>query len=170
MEKEKIKYQKITTCLWFNDNAEEAVTFYKSIFKNSKVGKITYYGKNAPLPEGTVLTIAFQLEGQDFLVLNGGPAFTFSEAISFIINCKNQQEIDEFWAKLSDGGQIQQCGWLKDRFGVSWQIVPSELTEMMQSNDSERSNRVMQALLQMVKIDIETLKKAYSVQKINTKK
>lgn len=162
MENKKIITQKkITPCLWFNDNAQEAVSFYTSIFKNSKIGKATHYGKNAPLPEGTILTIPFQLDGEDFLALNGGPIFTFSEAVSFIINCENQSEIDSFWEKLSDGGQIQQCGWLKDKFGLSWQIVPAVLAEMMQSNDSEKSNRVMQAIMQMVKIDIEMLETAY---------
>jgi predicted 3-demethylubiquinone-9 3-methyltransferase (glyoxalase superfamily) len=158
---EKINSSKFTTCLWFNNNAEEAVKYYLSVFKNSKALVTTNYGKNAPMPEGSVLTIKFQMEGQDFLALNGGPTFTFSEAISFIINCDSQQEIDEFWAKLSDGGIIQQCGWLKDRFGVSWQIVPTELNELLQGRDAERSNRVMQALMQMVKLDIEKLKTAY---------
>ncbi|MFV8342594.1 VOC family protein [Flavobacterium sp. XS2P39] len=161
MENKKIITQKITPCLWFNNNAQEAVSFYTSIFKNSKIGKTTHYGKNAPLPEGTVLTVSFQLNGEDFLALNGGPVFTFSEAISFIVNCENQSEIDTFWEKLSEGGQIQQCGWLKDKFGLSWQIVPVVLAEMMQSNDIEKSNRVMQAIMQMVKIDIEKLEKAY---------
>ena len=155
---EKINSSKFTTCLWFNDNAEEAVKFYLSVFKNSKVLITTRYGKKAPMPEGSVLTIKFQMEGQDFLALNGGPTFTFSEAISFIVNCETQQEIDEFWAKLSDGGTVQQCGWLKDQFGVSWQIVPAELNELLQGSDTERSNRVMQALMQMVKLDIEKLK------------
>ena len=155
---EKINSSKFTTCLWFNDNAEEAVKFYLSVFKNSKVLITTRYGKKAPMPEGSVLTIKFQMEGQDFLALNGGPTFTFSEAISFIVNCETQQEIDEFWAKLSDGGTVQQCGWLKDKFGVSWQIVPAELNELLQGSDTERSNRVMQALMQMVKLDIEKLK------------
>lgn len=161
MENKKIITKKITPCLWFNENAEEAVAFYASIFKNSKIGKATHYGKNAPLPEGTVLTISFQLDGEDFLALNGGPVFTFSEAISFIVNCENQPEIDMFWEKLSEGGQIQQCGWLKDKFGVSWQIVPVALGEMMQNDDTEKSNRVLQAIMQMVKIDIEKLETAY---------
>ena len=161
METKRINPSKITPCLWFNNNAEEAVKYYLSVFKNSKAMATTRYGKNAPMPEGSVLTIKFQLEGQDFLALNGGPAFTFSEAISFIVNCETQKEIDEFWTKLSDGGLIQQCGWLKDKFGVSWQIVPVILNEMIQDSNTERSNRVMQALMQMVKLDIEKLKIAY---------
>jgi predicted 3-demethylubiquinone-9 3-methyltransferase (glyoxalase superfamily) len=156
-----INSSKITPCLWFNNNAEEAVKYYLSVFKNSKAIVTTRYGKNAPMPEGSVLTIKFQLEGQDFLALNGGPTFTFSEAISFIVNCETQKEIDEFWNKLSAGGTTQQCGWLKDKFGVSWQIVPVILNEMIQDSNTERSNRVMQALMQMVKLDIEKLKIAY---------
>lgn len=161
MEKKKIESQKITPCLWFNDNVEEAVNFYISIFKNSKIETITHYGKDMPLPEGTVLTIAFKLDGQEFLALNGGPDFAFTEAISFIVNCDTQQEIDSFWAKLSDGGELQQCGWLKDKFGLSWQIVPVQLGEMLKSKDPEKSNRVMHAIMQMVKLDVEKLEEAF---------
>ena len=153
---------KITPCLWFDNQAEEAVHFYASIFKNSIIGKASHYGKSAPLPEGTVLTVPIQLNGQDFLALNGGPVFTFTEAVSFIVNCETQPEIDYFWEKLSSGGQIQQCGWLKDKFGLSWQIVPTELAEMMQNSDPEKSNRLMQAIMQMVKLDIKKLKEAYA--------
>ena len=153
--------QKINPCLWFNVNAEEAVNFYISVFKNSKIDILTRYGENAPLPEGTVLTIAFQLDGQHFLALNGGPEFTFSEAISFIINCDNQEELDYFWSKLSEGGREVQCGWLKDQFGLSWQIVPTRLAELMKSGDTEKSGRVMQVLMQMVKIDIAGLQAAF---------
>ena len=153
--------QKINPCLWFNDNAEEAINFYISVFQNSKIDILTRYGKNAPFPEGTVLTIAFQLDGQHFLALNGGPAFTFSEAISFIVNCDSQEELDYFWSKLSEGGREVQCGWLKDRFGLSWQIVPTRLAELMKSGDTEKSGRVMQALMQMVKIDIAGLQAAF---------
>lgn len=161
MENKKIITQKINPCLWFNDNAQEAVTFYTSVFKNSKIESITHYSKDTPMPEGTVLTIGFQLEGVDFLALNGGPSFNFSEAISFVVNCYTQNEIDYFWTKLSDGGQIQQCGWLKDKFGLSWQIVPIQVGEMLQSKDTEKSNRVLQAIMQMVKIDIEKLEAAF---------
>jgi len=153
--------QKINPCLWFDVNAEEAVNFYISIFKNSKIDILTRYGKNAPLPEGTVLTIAFQLDGQHFLALNGGPVYTFSEAISFIVNCDTQEELDYFWSKLSEGGREVQCGWLKDKFGLSWQIVPTRLAELMKSGDNEKSGRVMQALMQMVKIDIAGLQAAF---------
>jgi len=161
MENKKIESQKITPCLWFNQNAEEAVRFYISIFENSKIEAVTHYNKNMPLPEGTVLTVEFQLEGQEFLALNGGPVFTFTEAISFIVNCETQQEIDSFWSRLSEGGQIQQCGWLKDKFGLSWQIVPVQLGQMIKSKDVEKANRVLQAMMQMVKLDIETLEAAY---------
>ncbi len=154
--------QKINPCLWFDVNAEEAVNFYISIFKNSKIDILTRYGKNAPLPEGTVLTIAFQLDGQHFLALNGGPIYTFSEAISFIVNCDTQEELDYFWSKLSEGGREVQCGWLKDKFGLSWQIVPARLAELMKSGDTEKSGRVMQALMQMVKIDIAGLQAAFN--------
>lgn len=153
--------QKINPCLWFDINAEVAVNFYISVFKNSKIDIITHYGKNAPLPEGTVLTITFQLDGQHFMALNGGPEFTFSEAISFIVNCDTQEELDYFWSKLSEGGREVQCGWLKDKFGLSWQIVPTRLAELMKSADTEKSGRVMQALMQMVKIDIAGLQAAF---------
>jgi len=162
MEKNKIESQKITPCLWFDGNAEEAVHFYVSVFKNSKIEAVSHYGKNMPMPEGTVLTVVFLLEGQEFLALNGGPEFTFSEAISFVVNCETQQEIDVFWSKLSDGGQIQQCGWLKDKFGVSWQVVPIQLGKMLQNKDPEKSNRVLQEIMQMIKIDIEKLETAYN--------
>jgi len=148
---------KIAPCLWFNDRAQEAVEFYRSIFKNSKLLYTTYYGADAPMPEGSVLTIGFQLNGIDFVALNGGPLFTFSEAISFIINCDSQQEIDAFWDYLSEGGEIQNCGWLKDKFGVSWQIVPSRINEMFQSGDSAKVNRVIQQILKMIKIDLAVL-------------
>ena len=153
--------QKISTCLWFNDNAEQAVNFYTSVFKNSSIGSFTYYGENAPMPEGTILTIPFQLEGQEFLALNGGPAFTFNEAISFIVNCDTQNEIDEYWEKLLEGGKAQMCGWLKDQYGLSWQIVPTLLGEMLQSKDSKKVNSVFQCVMQMVKPDIEKLKNAF---------
>ena len=154
--------QRITACLWFNRNTEEAVKFYTSVFKKSKRGKASYYGKNAPMPEGTVLTIPFKLEGQDFLALNGGPDFKFTEAISLIINCKTQKEIDYYWEKLSKGGEKVQCGWLKDKFGLSWQVVPTMINKMLTDKNAEKSSRVMQAILRMKKIDIKTLEKAYS--------
>jgi predicted 3-demethylubiquinone-9 3-methyltransferase (glyoxalase superfamily) len=157
--------QKITPCLWFDANAEEAVQFYTGTFKNSRVGNIARYGKEGAAisgrPVGSVMTIAFQLEGQDFLALNGGPIFKFTEAISLSVDCKSQTEVDELWEKLSAGGQKSQCGWLKDKFGLSWQIVPSALVEMLQNADSVRSQRVMQALLQMTKIEIAALQRAF---------
>ena len=161
--------QKITPCLWFDDQAEEAVNFYVSIFPNSKVETITRYGaagaRAAGQPEGTVMTITFQLEGQEFLALNGGPEFQFSPAISLMVNCQTQEEVDEFWERLSDGGRTQQCGWLQDRYGVSWQIVPTALPRLLQDQDTERSERVMQAMLQMDKIDTERLEEAAYVQR-----
>jgi predicted 3-demethylubiquinone-9 3-methyltransferase (glyoxalase superfamily) len=161
MEKKKIESQKLVPCLWFNKNAAEAVKFYTSVFKNSAIGKSAHYGKNAPLPEGTVLTVPFELEGQNFLALNGGPDFQFSEAISFVVNCDTQQEIDDFWSKLlAGGGEEQQCGWLKDRFGLSWQVVPAALSEWLQG-DAEGANRVMNVLMKMVKLDVNKLKQAY---------
>jgi predicted 3-demethylubiquinone-9 3-methyltransferase (glyoxalase superfamily) len=157
--------KKITPCMWFNNNAEEAATFYVSIIKNSKIGNVTRYGeegaKASGRPAGTVMTVAFQLNGQEFIALNGGAQFTFSPAISFIINCETQEEIDELWEKLSKGGEKEVCGWLKDKYGVSWQIVPTVLGEMMRDKDAEKTKRVMKALLQMTKIDIQTLQQAY---------
>ncbi len=154
--------QKITFCLWFNKNAEKAVAFYTSVFKNSKKGKTSFYGENAPMPKGTVLTVNFQIEGQEFIALNGGPVFKFNEAISFVVNCKTQKEIDYYWEKLSKGGTKVECGWLKDKFGVSWQVVPTILNDMMTDKDPNKSNRVMQAFLKMKKFNIEDLKKAYN--------
>ncbi len=157
--------QKIIPNLWFDDKAEEAVNFYVSIFKNSKIGSITHYGeegaKAAGRPEGMVMTVTFQLEGQEFMALNGGPIFKFTEAISFIVNCETQEEVDKLWEKLSEGGQEGPCGWLKDKYGLSWQIVPTVLGEMMQDKNAEKSERVMEALLKMKKIDIEILEQAY---------
>lgn len=157
--------QKITPFLWFDDNAEEAVKFYTSIFKNSKIGKIARYGeegaKTTGRPKGSVMTIEFQLAGQEFVALNGGPHFKFNEAVSFVVNCKTQAEVDSYWEKLSAGGKEVQCGWLKDKFGVSWQIVPTVLGELMSDQDAAKSERVMNAMLQMVKLDIKKLKNAY---------
>jgi predicted 3-demethylubiquinone-9 3-methyltransferase (glyoxalase superfamily) len=156
---------KITPCLWFDDNAEEAVKFYTSIFKNSKIGSISRYGdaaaKAAGRPKGSVLTIMFQLNGQDYMALNGGPIFKFSEAVSLMVNCENQDELDYYWNKLSEGGdpRSQQCGWLKDKFGLSWQIVPAKMAEW--AKDPARFERVMAALLPMKKLDIGALQKAY---------
>ena len=159
--------QKITPCLWFDSNAEEAVNFYTSIFKNSKIGNISRYGEAGyeihGKPAGTVLTMEFELNGQAFTALNGGPMFKFNEAISFQVNCESQEEVDYYWGKLSEGGdeKAQVCGWLKDKYGLSWQIVPTVLGEMLQDKDAEKSGRVMEALLKMKKIDIRTLKEAY---------
>ena len=156
--------QKITPCLWFDNNAEEAVNHYLSIFKNSKINKVLRCGDAGPGPKGSVLTIAFQLEGQDFIALNGGPIFKFNEAISLSVDCKSQIEVDDLWEKLSDGGQESQCGWLKDKFGLSWQVVPSALVEMLQDPDPEKAKRVMAAMMKMGKIDIAKLKQAYDRQ------
>jgi predicted 3-demethylubiquinone-9 3-methyltransferase (glyoxalase superfamily) len=153
--------QKITPFLWFNDQAEEAVNFYTSIFKNSRVGSITRYGEAGPGQKGKVMSATFQLAGQEFMALNGGPEFTFSPAISFFVTCKTQEEVDEFWEKLSEGGEKQKCGWLKDKYGVSWQIVPTALGELLNDKDVQKSQRVMQAMLQMDKIDIQGLRLAY---------
>jgi predicted 3-demethylubiquinone-9 3-methyltransferase (glyoxalase superfamily) len=153
--------QKITPNLWFDTEAEEAANFYTSIFKDSKVGRVTRYGEAGPRPAGMVMTVTFQLEGQEFTALNGGPEFKFNEAISLLVNCETQEEVDELWDKLSSGGEKGPCGWLKDKFGVSWQIVPTVLDEMLQDDDADRANRVMKAMLQMTKIDIRALEKAY---------
>ena len=153
--------QKITPNLWFDNQAEEAMHFYVSIFENSEVLNVSHYGDAGPMPAGTVLTATFRLDGQEFIALNGGPHFRFTEAISFLIDCKTQEEVDYFWDKLSEGGETSQCGWLKDRFGLSWQVVPSILGELLQDPDPAKSNRVMQAMLQMTKIDIAALKHAY---------
>jgi len=153
--------QKITPFLWFDKQAEEAAQFYVSIFKNSKILHVSRYGDAGPGPKGSVMVINFQLAGQEFTALNGGPLFKFSEAFSFVVNCENQQEVDEHWSKLtSGGGQESQCGWLKDKFGFSWQIVPTALGRLMSDKDPAKGNRVMQALLQMKKIDIATLEEA----------
>jgi len=154
--------QKITPFLWYDNQAEEAANFYVSIFKNSKVGNTVRYGDAGPGPKGTVMIVSFQLAGQEFTALNGGPRFKFTEAISFVVNCETQEEIDHFWEKLTaDGGQESMCGWLKDKFGLSWQIVPTDLPKLMQSGDAKKSERVMQAILQMKKLDIAKLKEAY---------
>jgi predicted 3-demethylubiquinone-9 3-methyltransferase (glyoxalase superfamily) len=153
--------QKITPFLWFDNNAEEAANFYVSVFKNSKIGGVSRYEEAGPGPVGTVMVATFQLDGQEFVALNGGPRFKFTEAISFVVNCETQEEVDEFWDRLSEGGEKSRCGWLKDRYGLSWQIVPTVLGELMQDKDPEKSNRVMKAMLQMDKIDIERLKQAY---------
>jgi predicted 3-demethylubiquinone-9 3-methyltransferase (glyoxalase superfamily) len=160
--------QKITPFLWFDHEAENAVKFYTSIFKNSKVGRILRYGEEAAKisegdrPMGSVLTIEFEIEGQKFVALNGGPQFKFNESVSFVVNCETQDEVDYFWEKLTaDGGQESACGWLKDKFGVSWQVTPGVLIDMLHDKDAEKSERVMHAMLQMQKIDIKTLKEAY---------
>ena len=159
--------QKISPCLWFDDKAEEAAKFYTSVFKDSKIGDVTRYGKEGyeihGKEEGTVMTVEFEIEGQKFMGLNGGPIFKFNEAISFQVYCETQEEVDYYWEKLSEGGdeKAQVCGWLKDKYGVSWQIVPIILIEMLKDKDSEKSQKVMKAMLQMHKLDISTLKKAY---------
>jgi len=153
--------QKITPFLWYDADAEEAVDRYISVFMNSRVIKIARYGDAGPGPKGSVMTIAFQLEGQDFIALNGGPIFKFNEAISLSVNCQSQEEVDELWEKLSAGGEPGHCGWLKDKFGLSWQIIPSVLIELLQDEDGEKSQRVMQAMLQMRKLDIAALRRAH---------
>ncbi len=160
--------QTISPFLWFDDKAEEAANFYVSVFKNFKIGGITRYdeegAKASGRPKGTVMTVEFQLDGQEFTALNGGPHFKFTEALSLVVNCETQEEVDEFWEKLSEGGEKSRCGWLKDKYGLSWQVVPTVLGELFQSKDAERSERVMKAMLQMDKLDIKTLKQAYEQQ------
>lgn len=152
---------KITPFLWFDGRAEEAANFYVSIFKNSKILSVTRYGEAGPGPKASVMTVAFQLDAQPFTALNGGPLFSFTEAISFVVHCETQDEVDEMWEKLSAGGSTNRCGWLKDRFGVSWQIVPNDLIKMLQDKDAEKSQRVMKAMLQMDKLDLPRLRQAY---------
>ena len=153
--------QKITPFLWFNNNAEEAMNFYLSIFKNSKVLGVSRYGDAGPGPKGTVMVAGFELDGQKFTALNGGPLFKFTEAISFVIDCKSQEEVDHYWNKLTEGGEESMCGWLKDKFGLSWQVVPDKLIELMQDKDPKKAGNVMQAMMKMKKIDIGLLQKAY---------
>ena len=153
--------QKITPFLWFDTQAEEAMNFYISIFKNSKVVGVSRWGEAGPVPKGTVMSATFELDGQKFMALNAGPQFKFTEAISFFVNCETQEEVDEFWEKLSEGGEKSRCGWLKDKFGLSWQIIPSALGEMLNDKDPQKSKRVMEAMMQMGKIDIKILKQAY---------
>ena len=153
--------QKIVPCLWFDGNAEEAIGFYASIFKNSKVVDVSYYGEGAPFPAGTVLAATFQLEGQEFMAINGGPEFPFTEAVSLYVKCKDQEEVDELWEKLLQGGEESQCGWLKDKYGLSWQIIPTILGELLGDKDAARTQRVMQAMLKMKKIVIKELQEAY---------
>jgi predicted 3-demethylubiquinone-9 3-methyltransferase (glyoxalase superfamily) len=155
---------KITPFLWFDDKAEEAMKFYVSIFKNSKVGKVTRYGDAGPGPKGSVMSVTFELNGQEFYALNGGPVFKFNQAISFFVNCETQAEIDEFWEKLSAGGRKDQCGWLQDKYGLSWQIVPAILGKLLGDPDPVKSNRVMEAMMKMHKLDIAKLKQAHELQ------
>src|SRR5215211_1357193 len=160
--KHKISHmQKITPFLWFDNQAEEAAKFYTSVFKNSKIGTVSRYGDAGPGPKGTVMTASFQLDGQEFVALNGGPHFKFTEATSFVVNCETQEEVDAYWEKLSEGGEKSRCGWLKDKFGLSWQVVPTELSRLFQSKDPEKTKRVMEAMMQMDKLDINKLKQAY---------
>jgi predicted 3-demethylubiquinone-9 3-methyltransferase (glyoxalase superfamily) len=157
-----MKMQKITPFLWFDDNAEQAINFYISVFPNSKITRVIRYGEAGPLPEGTVMTIDFELHGHPFTALNGGPHFKFNEAVSFSINCESQEEVDMYWKKLTEGGQEQPCGWLRDPFGLSWQVNPIVLGDMLNDPNPEKSRRVMEAMLKMKKIDIKTLKNAYN--------
>ncbi|MGA2112973.1 MAG: VOC family protein [Anaerolineales bacterium] len=156
--------QKITPFLWFDNNAEEAATFYVSIFRNSKILSLSRYGEAGPGLKGSVMTVTFELEGQEFMALNGGPHFKFTEAISLFVNCSTQEEVDDLWARLSAGGQEGQCGWLKDKFGLSWQIVPAVLGAMLQDKDAETAKRVTEAMLRMGKLDLKVLKRAYDNQ------
>ena len=152
--------EKITPCLWFNGRVEEALDFYTSVFKNSKVKEVSYYGENMPMPAGSIMTASFEMEGQKFMILNGGPHFTHSEAISFVISCKDQLEIDYYWDRLtSNGGQESMCGWLKDPYGISWQVVPEEMGSLVK-NSGSNAGKVMQALMQMKKLDLNRLREA----------
>jgi predicted 3-demethylubiquinone-9 3-methyltransferase (glyoxalase superfamily) len=153
--------QKITPFLWFDTQAEEAANFYISIFKNSKMHKVNRWGEGAPAPKGTATSVTFQLDGQEFMALNGGPHFAFTPAISLFVNCETQQEVDELWEKLSAGGKKERCGWLKDKYGLSWQIVPEALGRLLQDPDPQRSKRVMTAMMGMDKLEIKTLQQAY---------
>jgi predicted 3-demethylubiquinone-9 3-methyltransferase (glyoxalase superfamily) len=153
--------QKITPFLWFDNNAEQAVNFYASIFKDARVLEVVRYGEAGPGPKGTAMTVSFELFGQEFIALNGGPHFKFNEAISFSVNCETQEEVDEFWAKLTEGGTESRCGWLKDKYGLSWQVNPTILGKMLNDKDPQKAKRVMEAMLQMDKIDIPTLQRAY---------
>lgn len=150
----------LTPCLWFDTEGEDAAKFYTSVFPNSRITDVSYYGEAGPRPAGTVLTVSFELDGHPFTALNGGPQFTFDEAISFEITCQNQEEVDHYWDALTEGGEESQCGWLKDKFGVSWQVVPTALPELLRSDDTEASTRVMEAMLAMKKIDIGALETA----------
>jgi predicted 3-demethylubiquinone-9 3-methyltransferase (glyoxalase superfamily) len=154
--------QRITPFLWFDSQAEEAANFYVSIFRNSKMGTVTRYGDTGPGPKGSVMTVGFTLDGEEFTALNGGPQFPFTEAVSFMVNCESQEEVDYFWEKLSAGGKEVQYGWLQDKFGLSWQIVPAEFFELISNGSQEQSDRVMAAMMEMVKMDLAKLKKAYS--------
>jgi predicted 3-demethylubiquinone-9 3-methyltransferase (glyoxalase superfamily) len=151
----------ITPFLWFDNNAEEAMNFYVSVFKNSKVNRIVRYGEAGPGPAGTVMTVEFELDGQEFVGLNGGPHFKFTEAVSFTVRCETQEEVDYYWETLSEGGQKSRCGWLKDKFGLSWQVEPRILGDLMADDDPQKTKRVMQAMLKMDKIDIEPIRRAY---------
>ncbi|MBA3527953.1 MAG: VOC family protein [Propionibacteriaceae bacterium] len=150
----------ITPCLWFNTEGEDAAEFYTSLFKNSRIVDVTRYGAAGPGVEGTAMTVTFELDGQEFVALNGGPEFTFNEAISFQVHCQNQAEVDDFWSKLSEGGEEGPCGWLKDQYGVSWQVIPTALGELLSDPDPERSQRAMRAMLGMKKIDVDALRQA----------
>ena len=152
--------KKITPCLWFDDQAEPAARFYTSIFRNSRIDAVSHYEEGGPRPTGTVMTVKFHLDGQEFLALNGGPQFKFTEAVSFIANCETQEELDHLWEKLSAGGEKVQCGWLKDKFGLSWQVIPKMLTELLGHSNPDKAGRVMKAMLQMKKFDIAALQKA----------
>jgi len=152
--------QKITPFLWFNNNAQEAAAFYTSIFPNSSITSTSYYGDNAPLPKGSVMVVSFKLEGLNFTAMNGGPGHDFTDAISMVVHCRNQEEVDHFWSKLTEGGKEVACGWLKDKYGLSWQITPDRLIELISDPDKEKANRVFQAMMKMIKIDIPALEKA----------